>query len=202
MDERDLNTDFLLVLLARLLRVAPTLRVTLMSATLDAKLFADYFRHALHGQVPVPTLQISGRAFPVREVFLEDVVKNFNLVGCPEPRRRAKVRRPRSRHNGTPNAERDEDDPELSKQLLQQAARQSRVSALLGPHFEEERLSPHAIAAAVVTPLTIYKQAYAFSVAYGFCVAAMGGALLATFSPTGTALSLFASCWGVRKAEP
>jgi len=47
-----------------------------------------------------------------------------------------------------------------------------------------------AIAAAVVTPLTIYKQAYAFSVAYGFCVAAMGGALLATFSPTGTALSL------------
>lgn len=148
--ERDLNTDFLLVLLARLLRVAPTLRVTLMSATLDAKLFADYFGHALHSQMPVPTLQISGRAFPVREVFLEDVVKNFNLAGCPEPRRRAQVRRPRSRHNGAPNAERDEDDPELSKQLLQQAARQSRVPALLGPHFEEERLSPHAIAAAVV----------------------------------------------------
>jgi ATP-dependent RNA helicase DHX29 len=40
--ERDLNTDFLLVLLARLVAAAPGLRVTLMSATLDAKLFAGY----------------------------------------------------------------------------------------------------------------------------------------------------------------
>ena len=149
MHERDLNTDFLLVLLARLLRVAPSLRVTLMSATLDAKLFADYFRNALAGQVPVPILQIAGRAFPVREVFLEDVARSIQLSGCPEPRRRATVHRPRPRHNA-PGVETTEHDPELSKKLLQQAARQSRASVLLGPHFEEERLSPHAIAAVVV----------------------------------------------------
>ena len=149
MHERDLNTDFLLVLLARLLRVAPSLRVTLMSATLDAKLFANYFQKALTGGVPVPILQIAGRAFPVREVFLEDFVRNVNLMGCPEPRRRATVQRPRPRHD-TPRAEIAEHDPEVSKQLLQQATRQSGASVLLGPHFEEERLSPHAIAAAVV----------------------------------------------------
>jgi HrpA-like RNA helicase len=45
--ERDLNTDFLLVLVARLVKAAPRLRVTLMSATLDARLFADYFGRAL-----------------------------------------------------------------------------------------------------------------------------------------------------------
>ena len=65
--ERDLNTDFLLVLVARLVRVAPNLRVTLMSATLDAGLFADYFQHALrrvdgHAAVPVPKLEVKVRA--------------------------------------------------------------------------------------------------------------------------------------------
>ena len=41
--ERDINTDFLLVLLRALLRKRPELRVVLMSATLDAESFSDYF---------------------------------------------------------------------------------------------------------------------------------------------------------------
>ena len=41
--ERDINTDFLLVLLSALLRKRPELRVVLMSATLDAESFSDYF---------------------------------------------------------------------------------------------------------------------------------------------------------------
>ena len=77
--ERDLNTDFLLVLVARLVRVAPNLRVTLMSATLDAGLFADYFQRALRREdanrdgytsAPVPKLEVKGRMFPVDEIFL------------------------------------------------------------------------------------------------------------------------------------
>ena len=43
MHERDINTDFLLVLLRSLLRRRPELRVVLMSATLDAQSFSDYF---------------------------------------------------------------------------------------------------------------------------------------------------------------
>jgi ATP-dependent RNA helicase DHX36 len=41
--ERDINTDFLLVLLRSLLRRRTELRVVLMSATLDAQSFSDYF---------------------------------------------------------------------------------------------------------------------------------------------------------------
>jgi ATP-dependent RNA helicase DHX36 len=41
--ERDINTDFLLVLLRALLRRRPELRVVLMSATLDAESFSAYF---------------------------------------------------------------------------------------------------------------------------------------------------------------
>ena len=41
-----------------------------------------------------------------------------------------------------------------------------------------------AIASAVVTPLTLYRQAYSFSVGYGFSVFAMGLALLSVFGTT------------------
>ena len=41
--ERDINTDFLLVLLRELISTRPDLRVILMSATLDAESFSDYF---------------------------------------------------------------------------------------------------------------------------------------------------------------
>lgn len=48
------------------------------------------------------------------------------------------------------------------------------------------------VACSIVTPLTIYKQAYSFSTAYALCVAAMGWTLLGTFDlPTnGPALGL------------
>lgn len=41
--ERDIMSDFLLVILRDLLPRRPHLRVVLMSATLDAQLFASYF---------------------------------------------------------------------------------------------------------------------------------------------------------------
>jgi len=50
------------------------------------------------------------------------------------------------------------------------------------------------VAAVVLAPLTIYRQAYSFSVGYGLSVAAMGGVLLASFRGTsGAALWLGAS---------
>ncbi|EFJ53272.1 hypothetical protein VOLCADRAFT_86387 [Volvox carteri f. nagariensis] len=90
--ERSLQSDFLIALLRDLLAArraqqqqqqqpegtegadsplpppppAPALKVVLMSATLDAKLFANYF-----GGCPV--LHAAGRTFPVSRLFLEDV---------------------------------------------------------------------------------------------------------------------------------
>jgi pre-mRNA-splicing factor ATP-dependent RNA helicase DHX15/PRP43 len=59
--ERTLATDVLLGLLKEVLAARPTLKVVIMSATLDAEKFQKYFEGA-------PLLKIPGRAFPV-EVF-------------------------------------------------------------------------------------------------------------------------------------
>jgi len=66
--ERDINTDFLLVVLRDMLSAYPDLRVILMSATIDVSLFTNYFNDC-------PVIHIEGRTFPVDTYFLEDVVE-------------------------------------------------------------------------------------------------------------------------------
>ena len=47
-----------------------------MSATIDSRLFADYFGSELQGQLqPAPVLSVEGRLFNVREHYLDDVRK-------------------------------------------------------------------------------------------------------------------------------
>ena len=71
--ERDVNSDFLLIILKRLLRQRPDLKVVLMSATLNADRFADYFR--TNSGVLCPCLNIPKRCFPVRSFYLQDILK-------------------------------------------------------------------------------------------------------------------------------
>lgn len=66
--ERTLDNDFLLVVLRRLMARRPTLRVVLMSATVNANRFAEYMGSA-------PILNIPGRTYPVETKFLEDAVE-------------------------------------------------------------------------------------------------------------------------------
>ncbi|KAL1954208.1 hypothetical protein VTO42DRAFT_1526 [Malbranchea cinnamomea] len=66
--ERTIDSDFLLIILRRLLRERPNLKLILMSATVDARRFSDY----LHG---APILDIPGRTFPVEVKFLEDAIE-------------------------------------------------------------------------------------------------------------------------------
>ncbi|KAL3707826.1 hypothetical protein TMatcc_005808 [Talaromyces marneffei ATCC 18224] len=65
--ERSIDSDFLLIVLRRLLAQRPDLKVVLMSATVDAKKFADYLGGA-------PVLNIPGRTFPVQVRYLEDAI--------------------------------------------------------------------------------------------------------------------------------
>jgi len=65
--ERDINTDFLLIILKDLLKRRKNLKLVLMSATLNADTFAAYFKGC-------PTVSIPGRTFPVNENRLEDVL--------------------------------------------------------------------------------------------------------------------------------
>ncbi|KAF0286786.1 putative ATP-dependent RNA helicase DHX57 [Amphibalanus amphitrite] len=66
--ERSEESDFLLMILRDLLPKRPDLRLILMSATLDAKLFSSYFGGA-------PVIDIPGKTFPVTQFFLEDAIE-------------------------------------------------------------------------------------------------------------------------------
>ncbi|XP_028756382.1 DExH-box ATP-dependent RNA helicase DExH3-like [Neltuma alba] len=66
--ERGMNEDFLLIVLKDLLPRRRDLRLVLMSATLNAELFSNYFGDA-------PTFHIPGFTYPVRARFLEDVLE-------------------------------------------------------------------------------------------------------------------------------
>ncbi|CAJ1935709.1 unnamed protein product [Cylindrotheca closterium] len=66
--ERDLNTDFLLIIVKDLLARRKDLKLILMSATLNSDAFAKYFSGC-------PVVSIPGRAHPVQEFRLEDVLQ-------------------------------------------------------------------------------------------------------------------------------
>ena len=75
-----MESDFLLMVLRDLLKRRADLRLVLMSATLDAKLFEDYFgvgaREGGSRGLPArpPTISVAGRAFPVAAVWLEEAL--------------------------------------------------------------------------------------------------------------------------------
>ncbi|PSR89054.1 pre-mRNA-splicing factor ATP-dependent RNA helicase PRP22 [Coniella lustricola] len=66
--ERSIESDFLLIVLKKLLIKRKDLKVVLMSATVDAERFSKYFGGA-------KVLNVPGRTFPVRVNYLEDAVE-------------------------------------------------------------------------------------------------------------------------------
>ncbi|VDO94441.1 unnamed protein product [Heligmosomoides polygyrus] len=79
--ERDVNTDFVLIVLREMLREYKDLRVVLMSATIDTKMFIEFF-----GGCPV--IEMEGRTFPVKHFFLEDVVTMLKYMPPPPEKKR------------------------------------------------------------------------------------------------------------------
>ena len=72
--ERDVDIDFLMIVLKRALRVRQAEgrevpKVVLMSATIDSDLFARYFSQSdgAGKPQPCPTLSVPGRTYPVRK---------------------------------------------------------------------------------------------------------------------------------------
>ncbi|XP_068238169.1 ATP-dependent RNA helicase A protein [Palaemon carinicauda] len=81
--ERDINTDFILIVLRDMVRAFPDVRIILMSATIDISLFSDYFEN------PV-VVEIEGRAYPVDQYFLEDCIELTKFVPIPDNRKKSK----------------------------------------------------------------------------------------------------------------
>ncbi|XP_018116461.1 ATP-dependent RNA helicase A protein-like isoform X2 [Xenopus laevis] len=79
--ERDINTDFLLVVLRDVIQAFPDVRIILMSATIDTSMFCEYFFNC-------PVIEVFGRTFPVQEYYLEDCVQMTQFI--PPPRDKKK----------------------------------------------------------------------------------------------------------------
>lgn len=73
--ERSIDSDFLLIVLKRLMTQRKDLKVVLMSATVDADRFSAYLGGA-------PILNVPGRTFPVEVRYLEDAIE---LTGYTPP---------------------------------------------------------------------------------------------------------------------
>jgi len=72
--ERDVNSDFLLIILRYLVQRRSDIKVILMSATINAESFANYF--AIKKGSPIPMLEIPGKTFPVSDFYLEDAIES------------------------------------------------------------------------------------------------------------------------------
>ncbi|KAK0534954.1 hypothetical protein OC834_001687 [Tilletia horrida] len=93
--ERDVETDLLLVVIRRVLAERkrtgkPEIKLVLMSATIDPKLFQNYFAESQPigpGGSAVkrlaPVVEIPGRSFPVEKHFLEAVVPRLEQLRLP-----------------------------------------------------------------------------------------------------------------------
>lgn len=79
--ERDLNSDFIMVVLRDMVMAYPEMRLILMSATIDTNMFSEYFNNC-------PVIEVPGRAYPVQEYYLEDCVQMLNFFPPPSTRKR------------------------------------------------------------------------------------------------------------------
>ena len=71
--ERSVDTDILCLLCRRLLESNTHIRLVLMSATLAAKLYQDYF------DIAEPPIKVGARRFPIEEIFVEELSKKLRL---------------------------------------------------------------------------------------------------------------------------
>lgn len=75
--ERDEDTDLLLMVVRKFLRVTPyPVKVILMSATADASKFAEYFKSPVEGifrNAPVLDVESTAHRHPVRVYHLDDL---------------------------------------------------------------------------------------------------------------------------------
>ena len=77
--ERSLDSDFLLVLVKDLLVKRPGLKLVMMSATLDAQLFENYFKGCRCVHIP-------GRTHPVTDHHLDDFLHHTGIEATPSGR--------------------------------------------------------------------------------------------------------------------
>ncbi|KAG1700906.1 ATP-dependent RNA helicase TDRD9 [Nymphon striatum] len=79
--ERDQYTDFTLLIVRKFLRsISRGVKVILMSATINTKMFAEYFSMPVGNRLePAPVIEIEGKSYTVSEFYLNDLQPLGNL---------------------------------------------------------------------------------------------------------------------------
>lgn len=134
--ERDINTDFALIVLRDMLRVYPALKVVLMSATIDTSLFSNYFNDC-------PVLEIPEKIFTVQEYFLEDAIEMLHFIPPPQDKKKKK----RELDDPAP----EEEDDEQNMNLLCDTANYS-----LSTQHAMAQMSEYEISFELIEALLLY----------------------------------------------
>jgi len=80
--ERDIETDFLLLIVKKLLRTnSRHVKIILMSATIDTSVFANYFALPVMNRLePAPVVSVGSTNYPVPEFFADDLTSRLGEV--------------------------------------------------------------------------------------------------------------------------
>lgn len=70
--ERSVDSDFLLIILKRILKQFPKLKIIMMSATINTEVFMSFF------ETKVNHLHIEGRTFPIQDVYLDTILQDLD----------------------------------------------------------------------------------------------------------------------------
>jgi HrpA-like RNA helicase len=71
--ERSIDSDFLLIILKKMMKDFPNLKIVLMSATIDKNIFKGFFDE--NKQNSIAHVHIEGRTFPIVDYYLDDILK-------------------------------------------------------------------------------------------------------------------------------
>lgn len=70
--ERSVDADFLLILLKKMMKGFPKLKIVLLSATISIETFVNFFSK------PLTPLHIEGRTFPIEDYYLDNILSSLN----------------------------------------------------------------------------------------------------------------------------
>ncbi|KAK4098376.1 P-loop containing nucleoside triphosphate hydrolase protein [Parathielavia hyrcaniae] len=138
--ERTIDSDFLLIVLKKLLLRRKDLKVVLMSATVDAERFSKYLAGA-------PVLTVPGRTFPVRVAYLEDAIELTNYTVD----QRSQEKLTELDDDAEPDVD-TSSKPELLKDLRQYSARARNTLAQMDEYRIEFDLIVQLISKIAVDP--------------------------------------------------
>ncbi|CAK9083967.1 Probable ATP-dependent RNA helicase spindle-E [Durusdinium trenchii] len=78
--ERGVDADLLSMVIKLLMHCCPTVKLIVMSATLQASLFADYFSSLQRNRKASEVLAVGARCHPVEQLFLDDLEEQFDFA--------------------------------------------------------------------------------------------------------------------------